>query len=184
MARVTEDRVDLLTVTLSGAHDSSGQREFGSFPRWMNVASKENTDVFWNYGRRQSMDLTCDDEDEYIMVGTKTSLIKKETDEAQILYQKDLIIAIAQTPTIGRPTVKIFTFPVTGEDTPSSLCQDKVILNMSKTTSTDETKEKNPACTHKLKVTTTGCTEKYISWSGKNFVLDIQAKDDKQVKEQ
>ncbi len=78
MARVTEDRADLLTIAYGEGGDINTQHEFGSFPRWMNVVTKDVPDIFWQYGRRASYDLTCDGREEHVMLGISTSPLAEE----------------------------------------------------------------------------------------------------------
>lgn len=163
MARVTDDRADLLSVTLTGMNNPAGQREFGSFPRWMNVISKENKDIFWNYGARQRLELTCDKQDEYVMWGIKTDSHKKKTDSD---YQETLTIAIAENPPIGRPQITKFNFLVSHEEGSDNICSNKIAVSIL------EKDLDSDLCKKQLKISAIGCEDKMISWAGKEFVLD------------
>ncbi len=167
MARVTDDRADLLSVTLTGVNNPSGQREFGSFPRWMNVVSKENKDVFWNYGDRQRLELNCDTQDEYVMWGIKTD---SNVDKAHSIYKKTLIIAIADNPPIGRPEITKFSFLISDVKGPENICNDQISVATLEEAHPDVQNIKT--CTKQLKVSAIGCADKTISWSGKEFTLD------------
>ena len=136
MARVTEDRADLLMVAYADGEAEGLRQEYGSFPRWMNVLAKDYPDVFWNYGRRSSFDLDCDGEDEYIMQGIKTVVQKsdkseKDEEEDQNLkkgFAKEVVVAIVQNPPTGRPKPKIFDFSVTEDDSSDSVCSDAITV--------------------------------------------------------
>ncbi|CAG0891589.1 unnamed protein product [Cyprideis torosa] len=71
MARVTEDRVDLLTIAYGDVTNPDTQRQLGAFPRWMNAVAKEYPTIYWNYGARIEGDVNCDDQEEHIMTGMK-----------------------------------------------------------------------------------------------------------------
>lgn len=177
MARVTEDRADLLTIAYGEGDIKGVQREYGSFPRWMNALAKDNTGVFWDYDARTAVDLNCDDEDEYIMQGVVTTPIKKSAEDVQnITFTQQQIIAVVQNPTTGRPQSDIFKFSVTGADGKDTFCSDKVSLNVSEGAEQSSTKEseKEKTCATVLTLSQKGCQDKVISWAGKNFTLHVE----------
>ncbi len=187
MARVTDDRADLLTVTLSGVHNDSGLREFGSFPRWMNVVAKDIKDAYWDYGTRQSMDLNCDDEEEFVMIGNKTNKIKtndKGEEATRAIYNKEIVLAIVENPPIGRPKLTKFSFPVNeANDDNRNICHDNVSIKLIEQESKEPAKEAETTCSKTLKISAPKCTDKTISWNGKEFKLDILPSDDKNATE-
>lgn len=191
MARVTEDRADLLTIVYGDGEDTSIQREFGDFPRWMNAMAKDNPSVFWDYGRRTEHDLDCDGESEYIMQGIETSSLpdaeKEEGEEDKARekrFSQEVVVAIAQNPPTGRPEVKTFKFPVMDQDNNEIICSNDISLSFdkrvleqeseqgSKEESEEEIKTEN--CDAVLTINHKGCEPKTIFWSGKDFTLEIK----------
>lgn len=179
MARVTEDRVNLLTIAYADGDQERATHEYGAFPRWMNVLSKDQSGTYWNYGNRSHFDLDCDGEEEYVMQGVVTSLSKVEKTPYS-LYKKDVVVAIAQNPPIGRPVVEIFKFNVGGEDKNMSVCSDNISIEFDQKTpiekkNSEESDSESPKkCLSFLKVKNKGCAPKIISWTGKKFVLEVE----------
>lgn len=200
MIRVTENRLDLLTIALSDNSKNGEPREYGSFPRWMNVVAKDHPDIFWNYGKRSSFDLDCDDEDEFIMQGFTTkkqqSTTKQQNDKegeetpSSLSFEKNLVLAVVQNPPIGRPTAKIFSFPVQDGEGDETVCSDAVTIGYdykAKEKLVHEAAEgkESPAmaCNAYLKINNKGCSPKIISWTGKEFALEAKdAVEDKSEK--
>ncbi|HPF78306.1 MAG TPA: DUF1311 domain-containing protein [Alphaproteobacteria bacterium] len=192
MVRITEDRADLLTISLDDENAEGIAREYGSFPRWMNVVAKENADYYWDYGKRASYDLNCDDENEFVMMGaiTKANKIEKpeiDSDESKpVTFEKSIILAVTTSPAVGRPVAKTFIFPVRDRDTVDGVCSDAVSFEFAQKpeepASADEAedsaenKDAVPACRAYLKINNKGCEPKIISWTGKDFALEIEEK--------
>lgn len=185
MARVTEDRLDLLSIALSDHSEEGAQREYGSFPRWMNVVAKDYPGVYWNYGKRSRFDLDCDEEDEFVMQGftTKEQKVSRVGEEEEgpfpLNFEKNIVVAIAQNPPTGRPTVKIFSFPVQDIEGENTVCSDAVTIEYAQkpeeniTDVEDEVKEP-VACKAYLKINNKGCKPKIISWTSKEFALEAE----------
>lgn len=179
MARVTEDRADLLTIAYGEGNIKGVQREYGSFPRWMNALAKDNAGVFWDYGTRTVIDLNCDDEDEYIMQGVVMTPMNLDDENAMgKAFSQEQVIAVVQNPSTGRPQSDIFKFKVTGADSEATLCNDKINLKAEQKTSSDvattpENVERE-ACGSTLTLSQKGCEDKVISWAGKSFALQVK----------
>ena len=182
MARVSEDRANILSVLYDDEENLDGVREYGSFPRWMNAAAKDNSGTYWNYGGRTGMDLDCDGEDEYVMSGiqiTQLKMDKTEEGEEQIPqnYNMNIIIALAQNPPIGRPVIQTFKFLVNADKNEDNICSDKISMKfiaaqpVKKISEEDNVEE---SCSAKLEVKSSGCDAKYIAWTGKEFSLEVQ----------
>ncbi len=200
MARVTEDRLDLLTIALSDNSEEGVQREYGSFPRWMNVVAKDYPAVSWTYGKRSRFDLDCDGEEEFVMQGFTTKekkLAKEDKNEdekegeksaSSLIFEKSVVVVIAQNPPTGRPSAKIFTFPVLNTEGENTVCSDAVTIEYAQkpkveTDGEQEGVEEPMVCGAYLKVKNKGCAPKIISWTGKEFVLEIEDKIEKIKKE-
>ena len=209
MARVTEDRADLLVIASmdmdKDKDQQNGQREYGSFPRWMNVVAKDHPAVFWNYGKRSGFDLDCDGDNEYFMTGIKTTMLKNNAAEKSEKsekkgsgkrdFSKKIIVAIAQNPPTGRPAATIFEFPVKDQEEDGALCHDDVSLSFEDGMQEEKEKEKEkekvtgkddekvPSCQAVLKVSNKGCAAKIISWTGKDFELEIKEKPEEKPEE-
>ncbi len=170
LARVTDDRADILSVALQDekvADDQvETQREYGAFPRWMNVVAKQAPKVTWNYKDRTRFDLDCDGDDEFIMTG----LSYKESGEPT-LHTVMYHVALSENPPIGKPTVKMFDFPVLAEG--NGVCS--VTPNMSFIAGRPEPSdndEQNSVCTARLMLKSKSCQDQVIYWSGEEYALE------------
>jgi len=195
MARVTEDRLDLLNVALDDDSVTGAQREYGSFPRWMNVIAKENPGVVWDYGRRNNRDLNCDDEDEYIMTGFTTSSVKTpnvaegEDPITEAYFAKEVVVALAQNPPSGRPQAQIFKFPVQNVASADGICDDEISIDYSERAAAEKSEEaeiedEEIACGKIIEVKNKGCEPKIISWTGEEFILEIEETTEDNQKEE
>ena len=100
MARLTDDRTDILTVIYDETSLVGGRKEFGSFPRWMNVVSSDYPQAGWQYGKRQSFDLNCDNEKlKDILITLKETAI-----EVNKNYSKQLGIPQSTAITCVKPS--------------------------------------------------------------------------------
>jgi len=178
MARVTDDRADLLTVIVMDQEAEGGAREYGSFPRWMNVLAKDYPAVYWDYGKRFSDDLNCDEEPEQIMMGMT---VQKEGD----VLSQDIIVAVAQNPATGRPTPKLFTFDVEQEASEKALCSAQIGLTVREEKQAQKESKKDEAaqevgeeteeektCLRYLEIKHSNCKARKIKWDGKAFDLE------------
>lgn len=192
MARVTDDRADLLAVIATDEESETGVREYGSFPRWMNVLAKDHPEIYWNYGKRSSEDLNCDDDPEQIMVGTilakQAAVASEEESKQDISYNQEMVLSIVENPATGRPKARLFKFLVSEEDRLDTLCSDNVSTQIEAETvakieeGEDSTKEES--CNTYLTIKNGSCIPKKIKWDGKNFVLQKPpVSDDKQEEE-
>lgn len=182
MVRVTENRVDILTVAYADGDRERATHEYGSFPRWMNALSRDYPEVYWDYGNRSRFDLDCDGDGEYIMQGVITSLVKSEVasgdEDDSPVYKKSVVIAIAQNPPIGRPVVEVLEFKVGGNNSQFTLCSDDVALKFAHKAviKKDQDIVEGQACRAFVQIDTKnkGCTSKIISWTGKKFALEVE----------
>jgi len=170
MARVTDDRADLLTVIAMDQEVEGGAREYGSFPRWMNVLAKDHSSVYWDYGKRFAEDLNCDEEPEQIMTGVTI----QSKDDA---LSQEIVIAVSQNPVTGRPKPTLFTFDVAQEASEKTLCSAQVGLNARNETPVkkEESKdgvEEEKTCTQYLEIKHGNCETRKIKWNGKAFELE------------
>lgn len=183
MARLTDDRADILTIAREDKVELGTAREYGSFPRWMNVVAKENAGTYWNYGGRKGFDLDCDGEDEYVMHGLKTDEFKiepylKETEEgeekqnfSQSVFENQVVVSISQNPPVGKPTTQAFKFLVNNKDSESNICSQNISLDF---TEGDLIAEENKICDAKLKISAGKCEPKVIIWTGKDFDFEVE----------
>lgn len=170
MARVSEDRADLLGVISTDEEFARTPREYGSFPRWMNVLAKDYPSIYWNYGKRSAIDLNCDEEAEQIMVGMSAKPSQLQ-DQSEPLYNQEIILSIVENPSTGRPKAKLFKFPLVKEDLEGSICMDFTNYSVKKAVLEEDESGKCPLF---LEVTHGTCRPKIIQWDGKNFILQKQ----------
>lgn len=187
MARLTEDRADILTVVHGDEIPQSVRKEYGSFPRWMNVLAKDYSGILWDYGKRKSYDLNCNDEDEKIMIGFKTDNVDSSEEQQSHLYSKELMVAIVEDQPVGRPEATILTFPVQKQDGEENICKDDVSLGFTSETAEpvegDEEQKTEQACLTKMTVSAKGCEPKTILWTGKSYALEIKEAPEESAKE-
>ena len=190
MARVTEDRADILAIASNSDEKAQGVREYGSFPRWMNVVAKDYPDIFWNYGTRTAYDLDCDGEDEYVMQGVRINNIKsaEELDESEVLpqnYETEYVISVTQNLSTGRPASKIFTFLVSDDETPETICSPtpKLKFMAALEIEKEENGKESPSCGAKLEIQSLGCSYKTIIWNESDFALEAIEVEEEEINE-
>lgn len=184
MARLTDDRADILAILNDDKMTAEGAREYGSFPRWMNALANVDGGVYWDYGARQGFDLNCDGEDEFIMQGVETSKAdvdlpqeegEENVDVSPVLFEKVAVLAITQNPSVGKPVPSVFKFPVSLDEDQENICQSDITLKTIEGTMEPISEEEDAEmrCTAKLEVSAKGCDDvKTIVWSGKDFIIE------------
>jgi hypothetical protein len=185
MARLTDDRADILTVVHEDRIQLETVREYGSFPRWMNVVAKENTDVYWDYGKRSGYDLDCDGEDEFVMTGVQTEAVSIDLPEGKEplshqVFKNHVVVALAQNTSVGKPTAEIFKFILGNSESENSVCDSNISLRYIEPTETDdedlnddtEKEVEEKICDAKLEIKSGKCDPKTIIWNGKGFELE------------
>jgi uncharacterized protein YecT (DUF1311 family) len=122
IATLTEARAELLAMALY--HRASGKpREFGTFPRWMNVLSHDYPDVFWRYHNSLETDLDCDGQKDMILSGVSIIGNAQNKDAPEV----KVVLAVSTNPPTGRPETEILRFPVkTGAGEEYSFCDPAV----------------------------------------------------------
>lgn len=161
LVRITTDRKDILMAIYEHDVKSDMPREYGSFPRWMNVVAKDHPNVAWFYGKREAVDLNCDNSDEYTMNG----LNKK----GQTVY------AVIRNPEIGRAQTDVFAFP---SDEDSKCSSEPSFSKVVK--AADEDKN----CPSEITVKRKGCDDSKIIWTGKKFEFIEIESEKKETKEE
>ncbi|NCO03795.1 MAG: DUF1311 domain-containing protein [Alphaproteobacteria bacterium] len=180
MARVTDDRADILSTVLMDATELTQVREYGSFPRWMNVAAKGKSSVFWDYRNRMSADLNCDGEQEKLMWGVSLDQVQAHEGADSKLYNTSVTIAIGDNPATGKPSVQYITLPVLGADGVDNLCDHNIALKVvaaeesKEAIKTKQDSEEKPVCQTILQVNDKKCSAKSILWTGKTYALEIK----------
>jgi hypothetical protein len=168
LARSTEDRADILSVALQDEEGAEGnaeiQREYGAFPRWMNVVAKQAPKAAWHYKDRTRFDLDCDGDDEFIMTGLS---LKEEGDLG--VYSATYHVALSESSPVGIPTVKLFDFDVGA----SQLCAISPDIGFIEgETLQAQEGEEILACGAKLVLKSKNCQDQVIYWSGKHYGLE------------
>lgn len=166
MARVTEDRVDLLTIAYGDVTHPDTQRQLGSFPSWMNSVAKQYPNIYWNYGARLKGDLNCDGQDEHIMTGLQ---LKGE--------YPDIHLTVVETPAVGKAKPTLFTFPVKGEEEPAveqGICSINVKVEIKENNLPQDSEVEDKVCQTALILTSKGCAPKVINWTGKAFNVAVE----------
>lgn len=182
MARVTEDRADILATALMDGAELSEPKEYGSFPRWMNVVAKGKSKVFWDYHNRMSADLNCDGEQEKLIWGVSLTPVEivEATQGQGHTYNTAVTIAIADNPLIGKPSVQYIEMPVLGAEGQDTLCDHEVRLKVIEANESEKEPlvegdlTKEPLCQTKLEVNQKKCSAKSILWTGKTYALEIK----------
>ena len=175
LARITEDRADILSVALNDeekvGESAETQREYGAFPRWMNVVAKQESKANWNYKDRTRFDLDCDGDDEYIMTGVSIKG-SDEPDLHTVMYH----VAVAENSPIGKPIVKTFDFVVQSEGDleKASVCSALPVMSfiVQENAPKEEAQEEDAACAARLVLKSKNCIDQVIYWSGKEYALE------------
>jgi uncharacterized protein YecT (DUF1311 family) len=163
ITRLTEHRAEQLSMSLFHS-GSEKPREFGTFPRWMNVLAHEHPDIFWRYGQRQSGDIDCDGESEQIVSGVRIKPFAVDDTNPQKFVEA--VIAIAEDPVTGKPRTEILLLPA-GEEacTPYT---DITFVSGQEEEASEET------CNARLILNRGGCKRIHVHWTGKvyDFLVD------------
>ena len=139
IARMTENRTNLLTVIAEDSRIIEHSRRPGDFPRWMSALTTNHPGVFWKFGERLQADLDCDGQHEMVMPGVTFSFKppqKEKTPDDQakeaLLYTATAIIAIAQNAPFGHPETQLIHVPFDykGEKQDGMLCHTDISLKV------------------------------------------------------
>jgi len=170
MTRITEDRIDNLTIATGGDAHPDAMHDAGFFPRWMNVLASDYPDVFWDYGSRLSLDLTCDNQDEKIMTGVRTRPVKEPVESLSAsVYEKDILVAFVENPHIGRPNARIFTFTAAGNAKPETIQKEPVLCIERPKILFSEAENDMKSCNRFVTIQDKACGNHHIEWTGKSF---------------
>lgn len=178
LARMSEDRADVLEVILADEALEGAPRQFGDFPRWMNVLAKDEPDVFWNYGKKQQADLDCDGENEMVMTGIRAKKIEDFSDGGRgslVSHGLTFILAIAENPPTGRPQTYIVPL-VVGVDICAADASLRVEEEVPKKEGEETTEKKPKKCATKLTLEAKGCDPVSVIWSGKSYEVEPEEK--------
>lgn len=181
MARVTEDRANILSVANDNIKNIDTVREYGSFPRWMNVVAKESPDTYWKYGQRNGFDLNCDGSDDYVMMGLEPKVSAVEvptTAEGEVIdikpqnYNADIVVSLTQNPATGRPVTQKIKFLIGEGEGDNIICNNDVSFKFIPAPPADDNETAEKSCGAKLEIQAKSCPAKTISWTGKDFALE------------
>lgn len=178
LARVTDDRADMLYVALQDEKNAEGQqetqREYGSFPRWMNVVSKKAPQAAWHYKDRTRFDLDCDGEDEFIMSGVSLAL-----SDTPPLYAARYLISITDNPPVGKPLAQIIELPIGSESNAQEhqICSSSPDIDFvdGAPSQKPDNDEQQPSCQAKLVLRSKNCPDQVVYWLGAEYALEKQA---------
>ncbi len=166
MARVTEDRADLLSIAYTDSENKSKPRQYGPLPKWMNTVAKQNPDIFWNYQASKKVDLNCNQKDDYIMKGLKA------------YNMENFYIAITEATLIGKPKSTLFTFDaVLEEENETTVCNydiDIVEENEQVSEKEGDIKDAIKSCGMSLVLNSKVCDQKSIKWDGKAYQIVVE----------
>ena len=161
LARMTEARAALLKTAHTDDADPDKQRQFSSFPRWMNALAKDQPSIFWDYGARLSGDLNCDGNDDLIMSGLLLEKGVRHTEDGILEYPASYYVAISDNPPTGRPQAQILKFDVGGQN----ICALPVRMSVQDGEMTEK------GCSAKLVLQSEGCDPAMIVLTGKSYGL-------------
>ncbi len=113
LATLTEARTERLAL-IQGRKNDSEQRKYGTWPRWMNLLSREYPDTFWRHNSFMRVDLDCDGDEEYLLTGVRVSPAE----------ELEVQVAVVEVPAVGLPEAKMLSIPLisrenTDEQNPS-----------------------------------------------------------------
>ncbi len=162
ITRMTEQRAEQLSMSLFNS-GRENPREFGTFPRWMNVLAHENPDIFWRYGQRESGDIDCDGMEEQIVSGVKITPADIET-----------VVAIAENPAAGKPQTVLLSLPKSElvenkSEMDSFVCSPYVDFVFKAGGEDGEEEEIKETCQAHLLLNRAKCKKMRIHWTGKMY---------------
>ncbi len=173
LARMTEDRAAVLKTAHMDDEDPDTQRQFSSFPRWMNALAKDYPSVFWDYGHRLRGDLNCDGNEDLVMSGILLDQGKRHEEGGELSHPVQYYVAISDNPPTGRPQAQILKFDVGGEN----ICSLPVRMGL------QDGKQDEETCSAKLTLTSANCDPAMIVLTGKSYGLYIKPEENEDKKE-
>lgn len=176
MAKVTVNRAALLEAAYMDIDEEQTRQHIAS-PRWENALVNDYKNFHWNTKKANRFDLTCNDIEEIIVEGVGYVEDKNKTESEEennpVLFSQKKAIAVVQNPPVGKPTIKVFEFPVFEKDSKEGLCGSALSFSFEKETVEESEKTaENQACESKIIIAQKKCTDKEISWSGSEFMLN------------
>ena len=161
LSDLTAERTERLALA-QGRENEGRPREYGTWPRWVNVLSGARPDAFWRYGTALEADFDCDGTVEHILKG-----LALQDDGAPAI-----MIAVVEDPPIGLPEAQVFSLPVrpdpaTEEDAGVSVCSADMMMTL---TETDDN-EKAGECGFALRLHKDGCAAVLLSREGEDYAL-------------
>lgn len=182
MARVTEDRIDLLTTAYNDSGEDRAPREYGAFPRWFNVLANDYKNTFWNFNSIAKHDLNCDGQIEHIIQG---SIVNRVEIDGVNAFENTAIVSIVQNPVTGRPVATNFNYSLSDEETSSTLCDFKIeIIYKALETEPEEDSDDEKICNASLELKAGNCASKFINWDGKNFIQRVEIETNNETEEE
>lgn len=199
LTALTELRAKMLS-SIKGREESPAPPEFSASPRWMNVVTQDNPEVFWHFGDWVRADLDCDGESENIMTGLRLTETVRGTQsengkvntaessrEAEInkLYSPEVVIAVAENPVTGKPKVALLSAPVrprTGQD--MTFCAPHLTMAVAnlpvpekKAAPGTESPEAGAGtqCKAGIQLSDMICKPVHLYWTGEDYALKLIA---------
>jgi len=135
------------------------------FPRWLNVLSQQNPEIYWQHGKRQNVDLNCDGIQEYIITGLSLDAEMRPVP----------VLALAENPVAGRPVTYLFSATQKTDDMnglPS--CMQDISFQIDNMQAKEKT---DPAvCQMQVNILSKAdsCPSAMLRWQGSAPVLSIE----------
>lgn len=171
--RLTADRLRYLAN--ENLAENNTPPEFGLFPRWMNVVTGENPDVYWDHASRTQADVDCDGMDEFILTG-----IRYVNDNN--VPSLNALLAIAQNPQTGRPSAILLSVPVRMTEADANqdgFCSLPAYVAIEELP-IDETVQDEPQCRAKLSFFDAQCADYVLEYDHNDYSLKDNAISDPQ----
>lgn len=192
LTAMTELRTRWLS-SVKGLEEKKAPPEFSTSPRWMNVLTLENPDIYWHFGDWIRADLDCDGQDENIMTGLRLRPQVKaddgdkavsdhtEQESTASLYTTEMVVAVAENPVTGKPAVTLISTPVDEKrNDGTAFCSPDVSMAISgfpasadeeDLTETAADDKSAKSCRTSIQLTHRSCKPLYLFWTGKAYTL-------------
>lgn len=162
MARVTQDRADLLTTAYGELNKPDVQRQVGALPRWMNVLSNDHPQLYWNYGSRLVDDLNCDGQEDHIMMGVQI------VDDKAVSF-----LAIVNNPPVGKPSLQLVTLSSISDKEETPYCIETFKAQDDVPNEVEKSKEEK-LCKKSVLLSGKNCRSTIIKWTGNDYQLEVE----------
>lgn len=119
-------------------HESDQPREFGDYPRWVNIIEQDHPDIVWDLKSRVNADLDCDGKDEHAITGVeiRNGETSQTGESGEDIFDISVAIGILKNDNANRPESVVKKFRLNaahGNNGPRIVCSPHVDIDIVRT---------------------------------------------------